>query len=47
MDQDETLMWVGLSPGHIVFDGDPALPEKAHNPPPPNAVKHYIKNSEI
>ena len=26
-------MKVGLSPGHIVLDGDPALPPKVHSPP--------------
>jgi len=27
-------MWVGLSPGHIVLDGDPApLPKKGAEPP--------------
>jgi len=25
-------MQVGLSPGHIVLDGDPAPPKKGHNP---------------
>ena len=24
---------VGLCPGHIVLDGDPAPPEKGHSPP--------------
>jgi len=28
-------MWVGLGPGHIVLDGDPApLPTKGHSPSP-------------
>jgi len=27
-------MEVGLRPGDFVFDGDPATPEKGHNPPP-------------
>jgi len=26
MDQDETCMQIGLGPGHIVLDGDPAMP---------------------
>jgi len=26
MDQDETRMQIGLGPGHIVLDGDPATP---------------------
>jgi len=25
---------VGLGPGHIVLDGDPAAPQKGHSPPP-------------
>ena len=25
-------MKVGLGPGHILLDGDPASPEKGHNP---------------
>jgi len=26
---------VDLSPGHIVLDGNPALPRKGHSSPPP------------
>jgi len=25
---------VGLGPGHIVLDGDPAAPQKGHSPAP-------------
>ena len=28
MDEDDTYMEVGLGPGHIVLDGDPAAPKK-------------------
>jgi len=32
-DQDETWQQVGLGPGHIVLDGDPAPPpQKGHSP---------------
>ena len=32
MDQDETWHGVGLGPGHIVLDGDPASPKRAQPP---------------
>jgi len=32
MNQDETWLGVGLGPGHIVLDGDPAPPQKGHSP---------------
>ena len=31
MDQDETCLQVGLSPGHIVLDRDPADRQKGHS----------------
>jgi len=31
-DQNETCLEVGLGPGHIVLDGDPAPPPKGHSP---------------
>ena len=35
MDQNETWTQVGLGPGHIVLDGDPApTPPKGHTAPP-------------
>ena len=36
MDQDDIGMEVGLDPGHIVLDGDPAPPPKKKRTAPPN-----------
>jgi len=33
---------VGLGSGHIVLDGDPALPQKGAQQPPPNFRPMYI-----
>jgi len=40
---------VGLGPGHIVLNGDPApLPQKGAKPPPPNLAHFYsARNARI
>jgi len=41
MDQDETWHGVGLGPGHIVLDGDPASPPQKGHSPSPNFAHVY------
>ena len=41
MDQDGICMEVGLGPGHIVLDGDPAPPPRKRGPSPQFSAQVY------